>query len=99
VTGQARNWNQDETESNERNIMLGAFIGGGEIIFLMVALLIIPLCLAAFAFWIWMLVDCIKNEGISGNERIAWVLVIALTHLLGAIIYFFAGRQPRKVTG
>jgi hypothetical protein len=79
--------------------MLGAFIGGGEIILIMMVLLVIPLCLALFAFWIWMLVDSIKNESLSGNERIAWVLVIALTHLLGAIIYFFAGRQPRKVTG
>jgi hypothetical protein len=76
--------------------MLGAFIGGWEIVLLIMMLGLIPLCLAMFAFWIWMLVDCIKNEGISGNEKVAWVLVIALTHLLGAIIYFFAGRQPRR---
>ncbi|MDB6108384.1 MAG: hypothetical protein JWR69_134 [Pedosphaera sp.] len=77
--------------------MLGALIGGWEIVLLIMALGLIPLCLAMFAFWIWMLVDCIKNESISGNEKVAWVLVIALTHLLGAIIYFFAGRQPRKL--
>ena len=78
--------------------MLGAFVGGWVIILMlgMVTLFLIPLGVALFAFWIWMLVDCIKNENLSGNEKVAWVLVIALTHLLGAIIYFFAGRTRRK---
>lgn len=79
--------------------MLGAFFGGWEIILMlgMVAFFLIPLGVALFAFWIWMLIDCIKNENISGNEKVAWVLVIALTHLLGAVIYFFAGRNRRRV--
>jgi hypothetical protein len=48
-----------------------------------------------FVFWIWMLIDCIKNESIGGNEKVAWTLAIALTHVLGAVIYFFAGRTAR----
>ena len=67
-------------------------IGGGELI-LITALLffIIPLGLLTFVFWIWMLIDAIKNEGLKEGEKTAWVLVIVLTHLLGAIVYFFAG--------
>jgi len=76
--------------------MLGAFFGGWEIILMLMALFLIPLGLLSFVFWIWMLIDCIKNEGISENAKIAWVLVIVLTHFLGAIIYFFAGRNARK---
>ena len=74
-------------------------IGGGELI-LITALLffIIPLGLLTFVFWIWMLIDAIKNEGLNEGEKTAWVLVIVLTHLLGAIIYFFAGRGSRKST-
>jgi hypothetical protein len=71
-------------------------LGGGEILLLLFSIFFIPLGLLATAFWIWMLIDCIKNENITGNEKIAWVLVIALTHLLGAIIYFFAGRKRQK---
>jgi hypothetical protein len=66
-------------------------IGGTEILLL---LFLIPL---AMAFWIWMLVHAIRNKGLSDSERIAWVLVIALVHFLGALIYFFAGRQKARV--
>jgi len=75
---------------------LALLFGGAEILFLLLVLFAIPLGIACFAFWIWMLIDCIKNDSVKDNEKVAWVLVIALTHFLGAIIYFFAGRQPRK---
>jgi hypothetical protein len=48
--------------------------------------------LAAFAFWIWMLIDAISNLP-SGNEKIVWVLVIVFTGIIGALIYFFVGRK------
>ncbi|MDD5140331.1 MAG: PLDc N-terminal domain-containing protein [Verrucomicrobiales bacterium] len=77
--------------------MIAAFIGGGEIILLMAMLFIIPFALALFAFWIWMLISAIQNKGLNEGEKIAWVLVIALLHLLGAIIYFFVGHPKRKM--
>ena len=76
--------------------MIAAFIGGGEIILVMLALCVIPIALALVAFWIWMLISAIQNKGLNEGEKIAWVLVIALLHLLGAIIYFFAGHPKRK---
>lgn len=76
--------------------MLGAFFGGWEIILILLGLFLVPLCVLAFIFWIWMLIDCIKNERISESAKIAWVLVIVLTHFLGAIIYFFAGRAGTR---
>ncbi|MDH3734626.1 MAG: PLD nuclease N-terminal domain-containing protein [Gemmatimonadota bacterium] len=47
-------------------------------------------------FWIWMLIDCAKYEPRKGNDRIVWVLIIALTHLVGALIYYFA-RRPERI--
>jgi Phospholipase_D-nuclease N-terminal len=77
--------------------MLALFmLGGGEIILLLAIFFFLPLGLLGTAFWIWMLVDCVKNERISSDAKIVWVLVIALTHFIGAIIYFFVGRQPRR---
>lgn len=76
--------------------MIAAFIGGFEIILLMAMLCIIPIALALVAFWIWMLISAIQNKGLNEGEKIAWVLVIALLHLLGAIIYFFVGHPKRK---
>jgi hypothetical protein len=72
-------------------------LGGFEIILILAAVLFFfPLLLALFAFWIWMLVSAIQNKGLTEGEKIAWVLVIALLHWLGAIIYFFVGHPKRK---
>jgi hypothetical protein len=64
------------------------------------ALLIIPIWLTVviglLVFWIWILLDCIKNESTEGNERIVWVVVIAVTHWIGGLIYLFARRPKRK---
>ena len=43
-----------------------------------------------------MLISAIQNKGLNEGEKIAWVLVVALLHCLGAIIYFFVGHPKRK---
>jgi len=48
-------------------------------------------------FWLWMLIDCLVNEP-SGNEKILWAIVILLTHLLGALLYYFI-RRPQRTRG
>ena len=53
------------------------------------------LALLLFAFWIWMLIDCIRNKGLGDTEKILWFLVIFFLHALGALVYFFAGRSRR----
>jgi hypothetical protein len=70
------------------------FLGGFEILLL---LFLLPFSLLATAFWIWMLIDAAQNRGLGQDERIAWVIVVALLHFLGAVIYFFAGRPKRKL--
>lgn len=66
---------------------LGAGIGiiGG-----LIAVAFSVLC---FVFWVWMLIDAIQNPSLSSNERIVWVLVIIFVNVLGALIYFLAGRK------
>lgn len=72
--------------------MFAAMLGGGEIILILAVLVMLPLAVASFAFWIWMLVHAAQNKGLSEGEKIAWVLIIALVHFLGALLYFFIGR-------
>ena len=57
---------------------------------------VLPLVLLAIVFWIWMLISAIQNKGLTEGEKVAWVLVIALLHLLGSILYFFIGHPKRK---
>jgi len=55
--------------------------------------------LAAFAVWIWALIDAIKTpDGTfrAGNQLI-WVLVILFGNLLGAIIYLIVGRPAAPI--
>jgi len=56
----------------------------------------IPIGLALFAFWIWMLIHAIQNKGLSDGERIAWVIVLVFVHFLGAVLYFFIGK-PKEI--
>jgi hypothetical protein len=49
--------------------------------------------LAAFAFWIWALIDAINNPRLDSNTRLIWIIVIVLTGVLGALIYIIVGRN------
>ena len=62
---------------------------------LLLVLIIFPFVLAAIVFWIWMLVSAIQNKGLTDTERIIWVLVVILLHLLGAVLYLFLGHPKR----
>lgn len=46
--------------------------------------------------WIWMIVDCATKEKSEGNEKVVWILVIVLTHWIGALIYLLA-RRPKRI--
>jgi hypothetical protein len=56
----------------------------------------LSLGMAGTIFWVWMLIDCVTKEPTTGNDRLAWTLVIALTHLVGAFAYLFV-RRPERV--
>ena len=53
------------------------------------------LSLAFFAFWIWMLIDCLQYEEDKDNQKLVWALVIIFTNWLGALIYYFVRRKER----
>lgn len=46
--------------------------------------------------WIWMLIDCATKEPSEGNEKLIWILIIVLTHGIGALIYFLV-RRPKRI--
>lgn len=66
---------------------VGSALGG--ILFLLILL-------AAIVFWIWALIDAARApEGAyRTGSKVVWVVVIALTHFIGALIYYAIGR-PR----
>ena len=52
----------------------------------------------AFVLWIWTLLDCIKNEPSEGNDKVVWVVVIAVMNWIGALIYLIVRRPQRPPT-
>ena len=75
--------------------MFGGILFGGFGILL--ALLLTPIALCAFAFWIWMLVHAATNKGLTDTEKLMWVLIIVFVHFIGALIYFFVGRPKKNI--
>ena len=63
-----------------------------------IALLLVMMTigLGGTILWVWMLVDCATKEPSEGNDKIVWILVIVLTHFIGALIYLLA-RRPQRI--
>jgi amino acid transporter len=55
-----------------------------------VPIIFVLVALFAFVFWIWMIVDAAKREF---PDKAIWILVIVLTHFVGALIYYFAVKK------
>lgn len=71
----------------------GFMIGIEEVL---VVLVVIGIAIAAVVFWIWMLIDCATKEPNEGNTKVVWVIVIAITGIIGAAIYYFV-RRPQRI--
>jgi hypothetical protein len=68
--------------------MLLGFMGSQEIV------IILLVSLVFFVIPIFALIDILRND-FEGNNKLIWVLVILLTWLLGAILYYFIGRNQK----
>lgn len=53
------------------------------------------LALAAWAFWLWMLIDAALHEPSDGVDKVVWVLVIVLLPFVGSVAYFVFRRPDR----
>jgi hypothetical protein len=62
----------------------------------LIALALFLIGIAAFVFWICMLISVIQNKGLTETEKIVWVIVVVLLHVLGALIYFIVAHDKRN---
>jgi hypothetical protein len=69
------------------------YTGIGEPMILLVILL--PLVVACFGFWIWMLIDCATKEPDTGNNKVVWIIIIVFAHIIGAALYWIVRRDQR----
>lgn len=59
-------------------------------------IMIVSLSILGTIFWIFMLIDCAKRKFKEENEKVVWILVIALTSWIGALIYYFVVKYKDK---
>ena len=57
--------------------------------------MVILLGIAGTAFWIWALVDCAVKEPNEEGHKVVWIVVILLTHFVGALLYVLIRRPDR----
>jgi prolipoprotein diacylglyceryltransferase len=79
----------------------GAAVAAGGAVACIISLFIGLISLAAFAFWLWMLIDVITKCPSADNKKVIWVLVVIFTNIIGAAIYYFVQRpkNPATVSG
>ncbi|HAY42715.1 MAG TPA: hypothetical protein DCY59_03830 [Micrococcaceae bacterium] len=58
--------------------------------------LMLSLFLCIAGLWLWALIDCIRNEPATGNDKIIWLLVIIFLGFIGAILYLRIQRPKRE---
>jgi DMSO reductase anchor subunit len=54
--------------------------------------LLIPLLVLQLGLQIWALVDLARREATNGPKWL-WAVIIVIGELLGAVVYFIAGRK------
>lgn len=52
------------------------------------------LMLVSIGFWIYCLIDILKNK-FESNDKIIWILVVILLPILGSILYLFIGKNKK----
>jgi peptidoglycan/LPS O-acetylase OafA/YrhL len=63
-----------------------------------VSLVILPILALAFFLWTWMLIEAATKEAAESQDRLIWVLIVLLSSVIGAAIYFFVRRPQRIAT-
>ncbi len=52
-----------------------------------------PIFLILFAFWLWMLIDCAKREF---DDKALWIILLIFLNFIAAILYFFIVKRKNK---
>ena len=66
------------------------------IVALLMLLIFLVLGVGGTILWTWMIVDCASKETSGGNAKLTWLLIIVLTHCIGALIYLLV-RRPKRI--
>jgi hypothetical protein len=58
---------------------------------------LIPLLLLELILLVVALLDIIRREKVTGNNKIVWILVVVLFQVIGPVVYFIFGRKESDI--
>jgi uncharacterized integral membrane protein len=64
----------------------------GIVMFVIWGVMILTM-IALAVFWVIALIDVAKREFPGQNDKLMWILIVVLAGWIGALIYWFVGRQ------
>jgi len=71
----------------------GALAAGMGLLMLLFWLLMMAAMVGVMVFWVIAIIDVVKREFPGENDKLVWILVVILAGWIGALIYWFVGRQ------
>ena len=77
-------------------VNMAALIGSLFFFIIIVWFSLIILGILGFVLWVLMIIDVAKRKFKQENDKIMWILIIALTGVIGALIYYFMIKKPNK---
>jgi len=73
------------------------FAGVGIVLLIIFLALLIPVAIIfLFIFWILMIIDAAQRKFKNENDKVVWIIVVALLNWIGAFIYYFIIKKPNK---
>ena len=69
-----------------------SLFAGIGIVWLAVMCVLLLVIAVGLAFWLWMLVDCIRRDF---TEKTKWLAIIILLNTVGALAYFFLVKRKK----
>ncbi|GCE45784.1 phospholipase D-like protein [Thermosporothrix hazakensis] len=60
-------------------------------------LLFLVFPLVTLVLFLWMLIHCLRNRGISDTMKLIWVILMLLCSPVAPVVYFFTDRKKAKV--
>lgn len=53
--------------------------------------------LVQLALMVWAIIDLVRRQAVTWNNKWVWVAIIVVFGLIGPIVYFVAGRPPQPM--
>lgn len=69
---------------------------GGIVLFWLLAILFI---IVSSVFWIVELVDACRRTFENDTVKVVWIVVLCLSHFIGAIVYYIIGKPMGTLPG